>query len=105
VSEPKPMKPLKSRKSSVFRANVEACDACGYWREDPELVRNTRRDGVSWPLYVSASHIADALYEIVISEATDILTKRSLFLCGHHYRKHEPFIATRGYIVREMVKK
>jgi hypothetical protein len=95
---PRPV-PVKAKHLATPVAKLEACDACGYWVSDPELLRNAKLDGVSWPLYVSASHIADAAYEIVIT--TDL----NLYLCGHHYRKHEPFIAAKGYNVRELVKK
>jgi hypothetical protein len=90
----------------VALKKLEACDSCGYWRGDPELIRNTNRDGISWPLYVTASHIADAKYEIIIEKrGLDGSKKRSVFLCGHHYTKHEAHIAVKGYEVQELIQK
>ena len=97
--------PVMNKSLVKAQSKLEACDACGYWVSDPELLRNTRIDGVSWPLYVSASHIADALYEVTVTKDPMGVINLSLFFCGHHYRKNEPFIAAKGYGVRELVKK
>jgi hypothetical protein len=71
----------------------QPCDRCGYSKCSSAEDRGSKYT-TSYPLYPSGSHIADASCEIIVSLG------RSLYLCSHHYRQHEAFIASRGYIVR-----
>jgi hypothetical protein len=71
----------------------QACDRCGYSRQSSYAGQGSSYVA-SHPLYTSSNHICDAAFEIIV------FINRSLYLCNHHYRQHEAFIASRGYIVR-----
>lgn len=92
--EPKHRKPVPEN-LGIF---PEACDRCGHTKlKDEEL-----RGGVrvhSHRLFPASTRLADAQYEIIIER--DSGEPGFLYLCGHHYRQHEAFIASRGYEVRE----
>ena len=70
----------------------EACDRCGYSQQSSYMDRGSKYV-TSHPLYTSSNHIADAAFEIIVFPG------RRVYLCNHHYRQHEAFIASRGYIV------
>ena len=76
----------------------EACDRCGY----SEIGTKEKLHFKSVPRYkVSSSHLANALYEIVIAKPGEDEPAGCLYFCGHHYRKYEVFIASQGYGVHE----
>jgi hypothetical protein len=75
------------------RGRPEPCDRCGYSKTAMHDESDLRVRSI--PLYQSDSHIADGIYEIIIPG------DGRLYLCGHHYHRHETHIAAKGYRVRE----
>jgi hypothetical protein len=81
----------------------EPCDRCGYSQLKDRGVPG-RGKPRSTPLYSSSSHLADAVAEISVPVVRDgVPAIGHVYLCGHHFRAHEVYIASRGYKVRTWV--
>jgi hypothetical protein len=76
----------------------EPCDQCGYSQLKEHTGLTAPR---SAPLYPGSRHIANAVAEISVPIVRDGVPGTGvIYLCGHHFRAHEVYIATRGYEVR-----
>ncbi len=102
VPKSKPRPPKNRNIMPISIAPPEACDRCGYSRENAY----ENRMGIhSTALYYSSSHLSDAAFEVVVISVEEGLgNKQSLYFCAHHYQKFETHIAARGYQVIERAR-
>lgn len=84
--------PLKSLSTPSPAKFIIPCDRCGYSKQD---AKDERLFANSYPMYEISAHIANARFEIRVNNG-------SIFLCAHHYHKHEPYLAQQGYQVMEI---